>query len=396
MCVNIKSTSVPLAYGLQIRWASTDLPNLQTDPMKAMITAIPTASSSIRQSSTTTSTSSALASGVSSSNGNSDDSFPLYAKIGVGAGVGVLLLLIALCTCIIVRRRRKSRPVDTERRSGSDESPADTERDHLEKPAVMASANEILNTPNRTVSSKRSSRSRTNSYLATLPENKEVGKRGHISWQPEIQQREIMHPEPFSPEVRSPSQELERSSSAASRRVATVAEPLSPVSRQLSPGPEHSAIGRVSGRASPSMDYLATGKQPVNRIAPSPDRRSRTSPSPKMDRSYIGTSMTPDVDPDSIRTVEAAWHTFFDTSPAPESAPVIERHQRLSFVDPDPPYTPLTEEEEIAALKKQRSSIEDKRSRLMQLDRLDDELERVNAKLKSVEAKRRREMRIGG
>jgi hypothetical protein len=400
MCIHAKSTDSPLAYGLQIRWAATDLPNLQTDPMKALITATATASSisSGKSASSAKSSSSTPSSAGSSSNPNSDNSFPLYAKIGVGAGVGLLLLLIAISTCIIVARRRKARPTDSEQPSGSDDSRTDLEKVHSEKPPVMATAQEILNMPTRTVSSKRSSRSRTNTNLATLPENTEVGKRGHISWQPEIQQREIMHPEPFSPNSRSHSQELERlerPASTLSRHVVTGIEPASPISGPTSPPVERSGSGRTSGRASPSVDYLSLGRQSVSRVAPSPDRRPRASPSPQMDRNYMGTGMTPEVDPESIRTVEAAWQTFFDTS-APESAPVIDRHQRQQFVDPNPPYTPLSEEEEIAALRKQRSSIEDKRLRLMQLDRLDDELDLVNAKLKSVEAKRRREMREMG
>jgi hypothetical protein len=103
----------------------------------------------------------------------------------------------------------------------------------------------------------------------------------------------------------------------------------------------------------------------------------------------MGTTVTPDVDPDQIRTLDNAWQTFFDTTPGgvgPSTDKYRASGQSLRELEQE---KTKVEEEELESLRKQRASIEDRRSRLLQLHHLDDELERVNMRIKNAEVKRK-------
>jgi transposase-like protein len=102
----------------------------------------------------------------------------------------------------------------------------------------------------------------------------------------------------------------------------------------------------------------------------------------------MGTTVTPDVDPDEIRTLDNAWQTFFDTTPGGLGSSVDKyRASGQSLRELELEKT-KTEEEELERLRKQRASIEERRTRLIQLHNLDDELERINMRIKHAEVKR--------
>jgi hypothetical protein len=104
----------------------------------------------------------------------------------------------------------------------------------------------------------------------------------------------------------------------------------------------------------------------------------------------MGTTVTPEVDPDHIRSLDSAWQTFFDTapdlgaSPSAERLPGTEKYRRP--VDREPTKA---EEEELDEMRRHRASIEDRRSRLLQLHQLDDELEMLNFRIQNAERRSR-------
>jgi hypothetical protein len=434
MCVKAGSSN---AYGLQIRWAATDLPNLQTDPMRALITSTSSLRSSVPSSptsavhSTSRPISTASSAEASRKPGGSTDSFPFYAKIGVGAGLGLLLILTAISTCIIVRRRKKQKTIDQETPTASDESPGPGEANNHEKATFLHVQEPERHQRSSSMASKRSSRSRTNSNLATVSEETADWKRGHISWQPEIQQRHSVSSEPFPPELALALLEGEPSR----RRMSN--DPSSPVSAVTSPQKSHSK------RASPERDVsrakVVSRKAQSRGVSPERGRRkdvaarvSRSGPAspaggrqtdtigrapsvPRLDFTGMGTTVTPDVDPDQFYTLDSTWHTFFDATPSatpgpperslargPSSRPTTSYEtQASSSSDPTPSDVvreerPITADEEYEQLKMQRASIEDKKLRLLQLHQLDDELDRVNLRIQRHESKKRTRSLVNG
>jgi hypothetical protein len=104
----------------------------------------------------------------------------------------------------------------------------------------------------------------------------------------------------------------------------------------------------------------------------------------------MGTTVTPDVDPDQIRTLDTAWQTFFDTTPNGVAASTDRYRAGGHSVWAADMESTNMEDAELANLKKKRASIEERRTRLIQLHQLDDELEQVNLRIKNAEGKQTR------
>jgi hypothetical protein len=109
----------------------------------------------------------------------------------------------------------------------------------------------------------------------------------------------------------------------------------------------------------------------------------------------MGTTVTPDVDPDQIRTLDTAWHTFFDTTPNGVTSTTDKYHASGQSVKAAHREAMDAEDAELETLKKKRASIEERRTRLLQLHQLDDELEKVNLRIKNAESNGKKGKRTG-
>lgn len=102
-------TTTPLVYAIQVRWKSSDLNALETNPTRSGVTITPTPTSTdADQTSTAASTGTpASASSTASSNSSSDGSnFSTGAAIGVGVGVGVAAVIVATIAFAFWRRSK--------------------------------------------------------------------------------------------------------------------------------------------------------------------------------------------------------------------------------------------------------------------------------------------------
>lgn len=102
-------TTTPLVYAIQVRWKSSDLNALETNPTRSGVTITPTPTSTVAdQTSTAASTGTpASASSTASSNSSSDGSnFSTGAAIGVGVGVGVAAVIVTIIAFAFWRRSK--------------------------------------------------------------------------------------------------------------------------------------------------------------------------------------------------------------------------------------------------------------------------------------------------
>ncbi|GME54834.1 cg16707-like protein [Neofusicoccum parvum] len=105
------TTTMPLVYAIQVRWQSSDLSNLETNPTVFGQTYTPTASASAAAR-TTASAATATASTTDSDDDDDDgiddfDDLSTGAKVGVVAGATVGLVLVVLGVYLFWRRRSK-------------------------------------------------------------------------------------------------------------------------------------------------------------------------------------------------------------------------------------------------------------------------------------------------
>ncbi|EKG22152.1 hypothetical protein MPH_00479 [Macrophomina phaseolina MS6] len=110
------TTTKPLVYAIQVRWQSSDLSILATNPTVPGQTWTPsaTASAGTRPTATATSTSSATAADDDGDDADDDaaddfDDLSTGAKIGIVAGATVGVLALALLAYLVWRRRPKKR-----------------------------------------------------------------------------------------------------------------------------------------------------------------------------------------------------------------------------------------------------------------------------------------------
>lgn len=107
-------TTTPLVFAIQVRWRSSDLNMLETNPTRSGEAITPTAAtaSSGQTSNDSTATVTSKGSGTTTSTGEStpladDGSISTNTAIGIGVGVGVGVIAVCLIAFLLWRRRSK-------------------------------------------------------------------------------------------------------------------------------------------------------------------------------------------------------------------------------------------------------------------------------------------------